>query len=153
MIRLSELKLPLTELPVEVRRAADAPAETDADRQLPPHPIAALRQLAAKALGMATDEIDAVHVFKRSFDARKQNLLVVYIVDVQLKDACKNPRCSHNTKTIRTFKPHPTWHGTHLRMHRATGVHTQVNDRSWWALVLAASLQRWCWRKWGSNRS
>ena len=87
MIRLSELKLPLTELPIEVRRAADAPAETDADRQLPPHPIAALRQLAAQALAINPADIHTLHVFKRSFDARKQNLLVVYIVDVQLKDA------------------------------------------------------------------
>ena len=29
MIRISELKLPLTALPVETRRAADAPTETD----------------------------------------------------------------------------------------------------------------------------
>ena len=45
MIRLSELKLPLDAVPFEQRRAADAPAETDADRQLPPHPIDALRAL------------------------------------------------------------------------------------------------------------
>ena len=86
MIRLSELKLPLAELPVDARRAADAPPETDADRQLPPHPQAALRRLAAKALGIAEEAIDQLHVFKRSFDARKPQLLVVYIVDVQLKD-------------------------------------------------------------------
>ena len=81
MIRLSELKLPLSALPVEERRAADAPAETEADRQLPPHPIDALRALAAEALGISTDAIATLDVFKRSFDARKQNLLVVYIVD------------------------------------------------------------------------
>ena len=45
MIRLSELKLPLTALPVIALRDADAPAETDADRAPAPHPIAALRQL------------------------------------------------------------------------------------------------------------
>jgi uncharacterized FAD-dependent dehydrogenase len=86
MIRLSELKLPLSAVPFEQRRAADAPAETDADRQLPPHPIDALRDLAAQALGLAADDIAAVTVFKRSFDARKAHLLVVYIVDVMLAD-------------------------------------------------------------------
>ena len=112
MIRLSELKLPLTELPVEVRRAADAPAETDADRQLPPHPIEALRQLAAKALGIASTEIDALHVFKRSFDARKQNLLVVYIVDVQLKDASQETAllAQHKTHSHIQATPDMAWH-------------------------------------------
>ena len=86
MIRLSELKLPLDAVPFEQRRAADAPAETDADRQLPPHPIAALRALAAQALGLAAEAIAEVQVFKRSFDARKQHLQVVYIVDVRLTD-------------------------------------------------------------------
>ena len=86
MIRLSELKLPLTDLPVEARRAADAPAETDEDRKLPPHPIEALQRLAAQALGTAPEAIAELTVFKRSFDARKQNLLVVYIVDVTLQD-------------------------------------------------------------------
>ena len=112
MIRLSELKLPLTELPVEVRRAADAPAETDADRQLPPHPIEALCQLAAKALGIATTEIDALHVFKRSFDARKQNLLVVYIVDVQLKDASQETAllAQHKNNSHIQATPDMAWH-------------------------------------------
>jgi uncharacterized FAD-dependent dehydrogenase len=87
VIRLSELKLPLAELPVEARRAADAPAETDEDRQLPPHPTAALQRLSAQALGVAPQAIAELTVFKRSFDARKQNLLVVYIVDVTLHDA------------------------------------------------------------------
>ena len=87
MIRLSELKLPLSALPVEERRAADAPVETEADRQLPPHPVGALRTLAAEALGVSAEAIATLEVFKRSFDARKQNLLVVYIVDISLVDA------------------------------------------------------------------
>ena len=86
MIRISELKLPLSALPVEVRRAADAPSETDKDRIPPPHPEAALRQLAAKALGIATADIATLHVFKRSFDARKAELLTVFIVDITLTD-------------------------------------------------------------------
>jgi len=84
MIRVSELKLPLSALPVEERRAVDAPAETDEDRLPPPHPEAALRQLAAQALGIAPADIATLHVFKRSFDARKADLLAVFIVDLTL---------------------------------------------------------------------
>jgi len=85
MIRISELKLPLTALPVESRRAADAPHETDADRSPAPHPEAALRQMAASALGIADTDIATLQVFKRSFDARKADILAVFIVDVQLQ--------------------------------------------------------------------
>ena len=84
MIRVSELKLPLSALPIEERRAVDAPAETDQDRLPPPHPEAALRQLAAKALGIDEAEIATLQVFKRSFDARKADLLAVFIVDLSL---------------------------------------------------------------------
>jgi uncharacterized FAD-dependent dehydrogenase len=84
MIRISELKLPLTALPVEHRRAADAPAETEADRTPPPHPESTLRQLACLALGIEPGELASLQVFKRSFDARKADILAVFIVDVQL---------------------------------------------------------------------
>jgi uncharacterized FAD-dependent dehydrogenase len=84
MIRITELKLPLVQVPFEQRRDANAPAETDADRQLPPHPIEALRGLSAKALGLSPTQVVEVQVFKRSFDARKSQLQVVYIVDVRL---------------------------------------------------------------------
>ena len=57
MIRISELKLPLSALPVEVRRAADAASETDEDRLPTPHPIGALRQLAVQALGISATDI------------------------------------------------------------------------------------------------
>ena len=86
MIRLTELKLPLAAVPVEHRRAADAPTETEADRAPPPHPIEALTQLAAQALGIAPTAIADLTVFKRSFDARKAELLAVYIVDLALAD-------------------------------------------------------------------
>ena len=86
MIRLSELKLPLADVPTEHRRASDAPSETDEDRIAPPHPVEALTRLAATALGLAPDGIAHLHVFKRSFDARKAELLAVYIVDVTLTD-------------------------------------------------------------------
>ena len=71
MIRLSELRLPLTELPT--------------DPEL--HPEAALRSLAAQALGLSQPEaLASLQVYKRSFDARKPVLLAVYIVDVALAD-------------------------------------------------------------------
>ena len=87
MIRLSELKLPLSALPADARRASDAPSETDADRAPVAHPVAALTALAATALGIAPAQIDHLHVFKRSFDARKADLVVVYIVDITLDAA------------------------------------------------------------------
>ena len=86
MIRIAELKLPLAEVPFEHRRAADAPTETDHDRLPPPHPMEALTGLAAKALGVDPAAIGQLQVFKRSFDARKADLLAVYIVDVTLAD-------------------------------------------------------------------
>ena len=85
MIRVSELKLPLSALPVAMRRAADAPAETEEDRLDPPHPEARLRELAAQALGLAAAEIGTLNVFKRSFDARKGDVMAVYIVDLALR--------------------------------------------------------------------
>ncbi len=101
MIRISELKLPLTALPVEVRRASDAPSETDEDRIPAPHPESALRQMAAQALGIDAEGIDQLHVFKRSFDARKADLLAVFIVDVSLKDS------SSEAALIAKFPKHP----------------------------------------------
>ncbi|NIC42586.1 NAD(P)/FAD-dependent oxidoreductase [Aquabacterium sp. A08] len=101
MIRLSELKLPLSALPVEARRAADAPTETEADRAPPPHPVAALRALAAQALGLADGDLAGLQVFKRSFDARKAELLAVYIVDVTLADP------AHEAALLARFAQHP----------------------------------------------
>ena len=63
MIRLSEIRLPFT-----VAEAPEAP----------------LRAAAAQILGVADTDIAHLHVFKRSFDARKADLLAVYIVDVTL---------------------------------------------------------------------
>ncbi len=65
MIRLSEIKLPLG--------AAEQP---DSE----------LRAAAARLLALPQTGIASVHVFKRSFDARKAELQVVYIVDVTLAD-------------------------------------------------------------------
>jgi uncharacterized protein len=65
MIRLSEIKLTL------------AQAE---------QPQAHLRAAAAGILGIDAGQIDTLAVFKRSFDARKAELLAVYIVDLGLAD-------------------------------------------------------------------
>jgi len=111
MIRLSELKLPLTALPVEARRASDAPAETEEDRKLAPHPVTALRQLAAQALGIDEAKVCGLAVFKRSFDARKQNLLVVYIVDVTIPDDAleKSLLVKHIKNSHIQATPNMTW--------------------------------------------
>jgi len=84
MIRITELKLPLSALPVDARRATDAPAETEADRRPIAHPVEALAQLSAQALGIDRGLIAHLQVFKRSFDARKADLQAVYIVDLSL---------------------------------------------------------------------
>ncbi len=65
MIRLSELKLPLD------------------------HPPEALAALVVSTLELAPADIAAHKVFKRSFDARKADLLTVYIVDVTLADPAR----------------------------------------------------------------
>ena len=101
MIRISEVKLPLSALPIESRRAADAPSETDEDRLPTPHPETALRQLAAQALGLTPADIATLQVFKRSFDARKAELLAVYIVDLALTAAQEEPAL------LQQFASHP----------------------------------------------
>jgi uncharacterized FAD-dependent dehydrogenase len=112
MIRISELKLPLSALPIESRRAADAPSETDEDRRPTPHPIAALRQLAAQALGISAADIATLQVFKRSFDARKADLLAVYIVDLSLLDAQTENRLLQQFEKNPHIQPTPdmAWH-------------------------------------------
>ncbi|MDD2879471.1 MAG: FAD-dependent oxidoreductase [Rhodoferax sp.] len=86
MIRLSELKIPLSALPVVAPRAADAPAENDHDRAPLAHPMVALRQLAAQTLGLPESSLGDLQVFKRSFDARQAEIRAVYIVDLTLSD-------------------------------------------------------------------
>ena len=62
MLRLTELKLPLD------------------------HLEPALGTLIAQTLGLATSAVHSHTIYKRSYDARKQKLLLVYIVDVALSD-------------------------------------------------------------------
>ena len=78
MIRVSELKLPLPPTPDDA--AVVRP-------EAPLHPDATLRRLAAERLGVEPSALASLRVFKRSFDARKKHLLVVYIVDVGLGQA------------------------------------------------------------------
>ncbi|MBU1359046.1 MAG: NAD(P)/FAD-dependent oxidoreductase [Gammaproteobacteria bacterium] len=68
MIRISEIKLPLD------------------------HDDAALPQAVATALGVDVEALAGVTVFKRSFDARKPQLLRVYIVDATLTDPALEAR-------------------------------------------------------------
>jgi uncharacterized FAD-dependent dehydrogenase len=75
MIRLAELKLPLSAL------------EYHPENHTEFLPEARLRALAAERLGIAPEAIAQLHVFKRSFDARqKTELLAVYIIDIRLVD-------------------------------------------------------------------
>ena len=60
MIRLTEIKLPLA------------------------HPETAIAEAVVRTLGIQADELETVQIFKLSFDARKADLLQVYIVDVAL---------------------------------------------------------------------
>ena len=116
MIRLSELKLPLAALPVVALRDADAPTETAADRAPTPHPIAALRQLAAQALGLQDDSaIAQLQVFKRSFDARKAHLQAVYIVDVALAEPAQEAFLLAQHAGHPHIQPTPdmAWHAPH----------------------------------------
>ncbi len=68
MIRIAEIKLPL--------------AQAEAPETLEP----ALRAAAARTLGLQPSALAHVEVFKRSFDARKADLLAVFILDVALSD-------------------------------------------------------------------
>ncbi len=75
-IRLSELKLPLEHAPE------------------------ALPALIAQTLGVAPGELLSHHIYKRSFDARKADLLQVYIVDVEVQPALE-------ARLLDKFKQHP----------------------------------------------
>lgn len=91
MLRISEIKRPLSDA-----EASDA----------------TLIAAAAPLLGVEPDEIVSIQVFKRSFDARKANLQVVYIVDLALKSAAAEAavlRAHPNHPHIRP-SPDMVWH-------------------------------------------
>ena len=94
MIRIAELKLPLSAVPYHPENHTES------------HPIERLTAQAAQLLGIAPEAIASVHVHKRSFDARKAELLAVYIVDVALHQAGQEADLlslfDHNPHVIRT---------------------------------------------------
>jgi uncharacterized FAD-dependent dehydrogenase len=63
-------------------------------------------------LGLSPDAITTLAVFKRSFDARKQNLLVVYIVDITLADATQEANFLAKFDKNSHIQPTPdmVWH-------------------------------------------
>jgi uncharacterized FAD-dependent dehydrogenase len=91
MIRLSEIKLTLAE------------AE---------HPDPVLLAAACRLLALPREQIAQVDLFKRSFDARKADLVAVYIVDVTLADPAQEPallaRFAGNPHITAT--PDMVWH-------------------------------------------
>lgn len=94
MIRIAELKIPLSALEYHPENHSEF------------LPTARLTVLAAERLGIAADAIAQVHVHKRSFDARKAELLAVYIVDIALADA------SQEAALLEQFADHPHVHPT-----------------------------------------
>ncbi len=76
MIRITELKLPLD------------------------HDEHALPALIVKTLGIASAELVSHTIYKRSYDARKQKLLLVYIVDVEIA-------LTLETTLLKQFEAHP----------------------------------------------
>jgi uncharacterized FAD-dependent dehydrogenase len=128
MIRLSEIKLPLTE------------AE---------HPEPALRAACARLLGVAPDAITSLCVFKRSFDARKAELMAVYIVDLRLA-ARRRGGAARAIQAAPPRRPHAR-HGLAPAGARPGG--PAAAARWWWASGPAAFLRRCCWRKWAFARS
>ena len=76
MIRITELKLPLD------------------------HDEHALPALIVKTLGIASAELISHTIYKRSYDARKQKLLLVYICDVEVAPTLED-------KLLKQFEAHP----------------------------------------------
>ncbi|HRK39461.1 MAG TPA: FAD-dependent oxidoreductase [Burkholderiaceae bacterium] len=113
MIRVSELKLPLSALPVIERGPADETGDSRNASQAPErvHPLPALRALAASQLGINPSDIATLHVFKRSFDARKADLLAVFIVDVTLCDTSQTATLLQRHASHPHVQPTPdmTW--------------------------------------------
>lgn len=100
MIRLSELKLPLSAL------------DWDRESLREIHPLPALRALVCARLGVQEGDIAELHVHKRSFDARKRGakdepVQAVYICDVQLNDAAAQSRILAQHAADPHVQPHP----------------------------------------------
>ena len=83
MIRLTEIKLPLA------------------------HPDTAIADAVVRTLGIQADELQSVQIFKLSFDARKADLLQVYIVDVALSSAARETEVLHRFENNPHVRPTP----------------------------------------------
>ena len=83
MIRLSELKLPLD------------------------HPEDALPALICSTLKISANQLKSFSIYKRSYDARKQKLLLVYIVDVELDSAQLGAQLLATFSTNSHIRPAP----------------------------------------------
>ncbi|MFN4045181.1 NAD(P)/FAD-dependent oxidoreductase [Limnobacter sp.] len=83
MIRLSELKLPLD------------------------HSEHALSELIHSTLKITAEDIRSFSIYKRSYDARKQKLLLVYIVDVELRSAQLEAQLLSKFTTNSHIRPAP----------------------------------------------
>ncbi|MDI1236184.1 MAG: NAD(P)/FAD-dependent oxidoreductase [Polaromonas sp.] len=83
MIRLTELKLPLD------------------------HPEDALPALIARTLGIQPAELLRHRIYKRSYDARKQKLLLVYIADVELASPALENRLLQQFEANPHIRPAP----------------------------------------------
>ncbi len=83
MIRLTEIKLPLA------------------------HPDTAIAEAVVRTLGIQADELQSVHIFKLSFDARKADLLQVYIVDVALTSDALEAEVLHRFENNPHVRPTP----------------------------------------------
>lgn len=83
MIRLSELKLPLD------------------------HPEDALPALICSTLKISANQLKSFNIYKRSYDARKQKLLLVYIVDVELDNARLEAQSLSKFTTNSHIRPAP----------------------------------------------
>ncbi|MBK6296336.1 MAG: NAD(P)/FAD-dependent oxidoreductase [Rhodoferax sp.] len=83
MIRLTELKLPLD------------------------HALDALPALIVKTLGISSDQLVDFTVFKRSFDARKVELIKVYIVDVVVASGSTGEASTLETTLLAKFAGNP----------------------------------------------
>ena len=95
MIRLTELKLPLD------------------------HADDALPALIAKTLGIAHGDLISHTIYKRSYDARKQKLLLVYIVDIALASTELETRLLGQFEGNPHIRPTPDQHYypvTHLEV-------------------------------------
>lgn len=90
MIRISELRLPLETTPSEL---AEHPDQGIRPNYLVP--------IICKTLSIHTADMDHWRVFKRSFDARKSQIYVVYIIDVALKEPSSEGELIHRLNQAR----------------------------------------------------